>query len=127
MRLSVIADEVCLDSDRCWRVGLIIAELIRNATRHGFSGGPGSIRVEIAEASGLISCEVSDDGGVSSNAGSGRGLRLVQSLAMGLGGSVQWQFTPDGCSAHLQFARATGAGSSVASKFDLRQSKGRDR
>ena len=105
VRLIVSADEVWLDADRCWRVGLIVAELIRNAARHGFAGGPGNIRVEITETAGNINCRVRDDGRGAALGGGGRGSRLVQALAGELCGAVDWEFTPTGCCAGLQFAR----------------------
>lgn len=105
VRLTVSADEVWLDADRCWRVGLIVAELIRNAARHGLSGGPGNIRVETTETLGQISCQVRDEGSGAPLASGGRGRRLVQALAGDLGGSVDWNFTPSGCRARLEFAR----------------------
>jgi two-component sensor histidine kinase len=52
VRLLVDADEIWLESGRSWRVGLIVAELIRNAARHGLGGGPGAIRVEIVKTCG---------------------------------------------------------------------------
>jgi two-component sensor histidine kinase len=105
VRLTLRADDVWLDADRCWRVGLIVAELVRNAARHGLSGGPGAIRIEIAETSERISCRVRDDGRGTPSETIGRGRRLVQALAGELGGSVDWTFTPSGCSARLEFAR----------------------
>ena len=105
VRLTLSADDVWLDADRCWRVGLIVAELVRNAARHGLSGGPGAIRVEITEASELIRCRVCDDGHGIPAETIGRGRRLVQGLAAELGGSVDWAFAPAGCCVHLEFAR----------------------
>lgn len=103
VRLSLQTDEIWLSADRCWRVGLILAELIRNAARHGLVGGPGRIWVAIGETAGRICCEVRDDGRGRPGA-SGRGRRLVQALAADLGGSAAWVFTPTGCSARLIFA-----------------------
>lgn len=65
VRPLVDAEEIWLESGRSWRVGLIVAELIRNAARHGLADGPGAIRVSIAESCGWASCEVSDNGTVS--------------------------------------------------------------
>jgi two-component sensor histidine kinase len=45
LRLRVTADEVWLDASRCWRVGLVVAELVRNAARHGLADGAGAIWV----------------------------------------------------------------------------------
>jgi len=110
VRLTVSAEEVWLDADRCWRVGLIVAELVRNAAAHGLSGGPGAIRVEIGEASGRISCRVCDDGHGMPTKSLGRGRRLVQALAAELNGSVDWIFAPAGCCALLEFARPAHVG-----------------
>jgi two-component sensor histidine kinase len=103
VRLTVIADEIWLDADRCWRVGLIVAELVRNAARHGFSGGPGAIWVEITEASGRINCLVCDDGCGAPTTRTGRGRRLVEALARELCGSADWCFAPGGCCVRLDF------------------------
>jgi two-component sensor histidine kinase len=110
VRLTLSADQVWLDAGQCWRVGLIVAELIRNATRHGFSGGAGAIRIELTETSGRIGCRVCDDGrGGAPRTGAGRGRRLVQTLAGELGGWVDWTFTPDGCCVRLAFPRSAAA------------------
>src|SRR5438128_12455307 len=36
-----------MNSERCWRLGLIVSELITNAERHAFRNGGGLIRVEL--------------------------------------------------------------------------------
>lgn len=102
VRLLVDADEIWLESDRSWRVGLIVAELIRNAARHGLGGGPGAIRVSIAEAGGWVSCVVSENGRLPGAAKPSRGRGLVEALAAELGGSVDWWFRPAGCLARLE-------------------------
>jgi two-component sensor histidine kinase len=110
MRLRVTADEVWLDADRCWRVGLIVAELVRNAARHGLSGGAGAIWVVVEDAAGCVRCSVCDDGGGAPGGRAGRGRRLVQALAAELGGSVAWSFAPNGCCAVLEFDRSPEPG-----------------
>ena len=40
LRLAVVSP-VALDHARCWRVGLIVSELITNAARHGLPSGHG--------------------------------------------------------------------------------------
>jgi two-component sensor histidine kinase len=108
VRLALDADEIWLDPAHCWRVGLIVAELIRNAARHGLAGRAGHIRVEIGEACGRVVCEVRDDGRGRAGA-SGRGRRLIQALAADLGGSVDWAFTTSGSSVRLSFASSSTA------------------
>jgi two-component sensor histidine kinase len=102
VRLLIDADEIWLESGRSWRVGLIVAELVRNAARHGLGRGPGAIRVSLGQACGWVSCRVSDSGGAAGDAPPGRGRRLVEALAAELGGSVDWWFTPAGCLARLE-------------------------
>jgi two-component sensor histidine kinase len=101
VRLLVEADEIWLESGRAWRVGLVVAELVRNAAQHGLDGGPGAIRVSIVEAGGRVGCRVSDNGHVRSPSNPGRGCRLVEALAAELGGSAEWRFTASGCHAQL--------------------------
>ena len=102
--LEVTADEVWLNSDRCWRVGLILSELITNAVRHGLGGKPGVIRIEIADHEGQVGCYV-DNGGRACPGLPGRGTRITQKLATELGGSIEWSFRQGGCTACLEFPR----------------------
>jgi two-component sensor histidine kinase len=102
VQLLVDADEIWLESGRSWRVGLIVAELVRNAARHGLCCGPGAIRVSITEDCGSVTCRVGDNGRLARDAEPGRGRRLVEALAAELGGSVDWWFTPAGCLARLE-------------------------
>jgi two-component sensor histidine kinase len=123
VRLCVQAEEISLGAERAWRVGLIVAELIRNAARHGLCGGGGRIWVDITEAGGRIVCEVRDDGRRAPGAVAGRGRRLVQALAADLGGAVDWVFATTGCSACLTFPSPSAhaarlPGCSQAASFD---------
>jgi len=107
IRLVLETDEVWLDADRCWRAGLIVAELIRNAVRHGLADCTGRIRVTVNRTSGCVSCLVCDNGsGRPHLQQPGRGRRLVQALAAELDGSVSWRFTPSGCHVEFHFPEA---------------------
>jgi two-component sensor histidine kinase len=103
IRMVVTADEVCLSAEQCWHVGLIIAELVRNAARHGLSGCAGEIRLDVLERFGRIRCTVRDTGRPGAVDAVGRGRRVVQAMAHRLGGSVEWAFTSTGCCARLEF------------------------
>lgn len=100
------ADEVWLDASRCWRVGLVIAELVRNAARHGLADGASAIWVVVEDLAGRVRCSVCDDGAGAPHARPGRGRRLVQAFAADLGGAVTWSFAPNGCWAVLEFDAA---------------------
>ena len=80
-----------------------MAELIRNAGRHGLAGRAGCIRIGFTRVSDGVRCVVSDSGRASSDPKHGRGRRLIEMLAAELGGEVSWRFTPAGCIAELAF------------------------
>ena len=108
--LSLSTDEIWIDGARGWRAGLIVAELIRNAVRHGLQGRSGIIGVEVRKKGSRIQCIVSDDGRAASNPAEGRGRRLVRALAAELHGSVNWRFTNSGSIADVEFPVVQPAG-----------------
>jgi two-component sensor histidine kinase len=61
LRLVVVSSGA-LDHARCWRVGLIVSELITNAARHGLPSGRGEICVSVAANAAQVVCRVSDNG-----------------------------------------------------------------
>lgn len=99
--LTVEADEVWLPADQCWRLTLILAELIRNGARHGLAGRPGNILVRICSEGDRVTCIVCDDGRSSRAIKIGRGRSLVLSLAAEIGAQVEWLFLPQGCLARV--------------------------
>lgn len=104
VRLVLQADTLLLPAERCWRIGLIVTELVRNAARHGLGGGAGLVLVRaISEADGL-SCIVCDNGtGIVKASGGGLGQRLVRDLAAALGGTARWRSTAHGTTAQADF------------------------
>jgi len=104
IRLTLIELPVELDAQRCWRVGLVISELITNAVRHGFRGSEsGAITVEMARSAGDIQCWVNDNGRPGLTLTAGGGTCLVDSVAEDLGGFVARQFRGDGTTVCLSF------------------------
>jgi two-component sensor histidine kinase len=89
-------EPLLLRADRCWTLGLIVSELITNASRHAFGITKGTIRIELLNSRSCIKCCVSDNGSVRDVVRPGNGLKIIQSLARGLGGSVDHQFGPNG-------------------------------
>jgi two-component sensor histidine kinase len=100
--LTLIEEPIELDAERCWRVGLIVSELIANAARHGLRGRAGGIVVELATCNGAVECRVADDGS-SVDPKPGRGARIAGALALELGGRIDWEFGPRGTTARLCF------------------------
>jgi len=102
IQLTLETDEIWLTSDRAWRVGLAVAELIRNAARHGLRGRAGAITIRITLSHGEMVCLIADDGRGLADLRSGRGMSLVRTLALELGGSVDWWPSEQGCVACLR-------------------------
>lgn len=103
IQLTVATDEIQLDPARCWRVGLIISELIRNAARHSLKDGRGSIRVTLNRNGSSISCVVCANGCPAFDLSEGRGRRLIRGVTAELGGVVEWKFTQCGSFAGVRF------------------------
>lgn len=76
-----------LESKRCERLGLIIAELVTNAAKHAFpSQQPGLIRIEAFYQDGFWHCSVKDSGVGACGARGGVGGRIIEDLARSIGG-----------------------------------------
>jgi two-component sensor histidine kinase len=101
--LTLIEQSIEIDGKRCWLVGLIVSELITNAVRHGFGGGPGAITIEMARSPGFVHCRISDDGRPSIGSPPGSGTYLTDSLAAELGGFIDRQFSNAGTTVVLSF------------------------
>jgi len=81
IELILIEQPFRMSAERCWVMGMIVAELITNAIRHAFDAQGGTIRVECLKSGGYVKCRVSDDGSAMTNVKPGNGLRIVDSLA----------------------------------------------
>ncbi|HEX4079706.1 MAG TPA: sensor histidine kinase [Rhizomicrobium sp.] len=103
IRLTLVTQDMEIAPERCWRVGLILSELITNSVRHAFLSPGGTIAVEIQSAEGVVQCLVSDNGRSTAGASPGRGTRIVDALAGELGGSVWREFNSEGTTVLLMF------------------------
>ena len=103
IELTVDAAPLQLHSVQCWRMGLIVAELVTNSARHAFSGNGGVIHVELMSWDAAVECCVEDNGCAACDVRPGRGLRIVAALTEKLGGSVDHRFGPQGTRSTLTF------------------------
>jgi two-component sensor histidine kinase len=104
IELTVSAAPLKLHSVQCWRMGLIVAELVTNSARHAFSGTGGIISVELAcPETAAVECCVEDNGSALENVRPGRGLRIVAALTEKLGGTMDQRFGPRGTRSTLSF------------------------
>ena len=98
IKLVLATETVWLHSERCWRLGLIVHELITNAARHAlFQEGDGEVEVDLSRAGGFVRCMVTDNGLPPANVKSGRGLRILGDLAESLGGYVDHSSAKGSC------------------------------
>ena len=89
IELRLVERPFRMDSERCWRLGLIVSELITNAERHAFRNAGGCIRVELLPSQSFAECRVTDDGTNEGNINlPGHGLSIVEALARSLGGTI---------------------------------------
>lgn len=99
--------DLWLDSDRCWRMGMILHELITNAVKHAFADGNGEVRVEAMDTGEFVECRVLDNGSAPKNISRGRGLTIINGLTKALDGRFEQQFWPWGSTSTLIFPRTT--------------------
>src|SRR5262249_22933141 len=62
IKLVLAARPLPMESGQCWRLGIILYELITNVARHAFDGGGGEIRIELCRSRSFIQCHVLDNG-----------------------------------------------------------------
>src|SRR5258707_8668855 len=96
VELVLVDRPLRMNSDRCWRLGMIVSELITNAARHAFHESGGVIRVDLRSSQSFVECRVTDNGTVAANIRPGHGLEIVEALAKGLDGKIDQQFGPQG-------------------------------
>lgn len=92
-----------MQSERCWRLGLIISELITNSERHAFAGRGGVIRLDLQSSTSFVECRMTDNGKSEPATRPGHGLKIVTALARGLGGAFKQHFGPQGATSILIF------------------------
>jgi two-component sensor histidine kinase len=103
IELIFVERPLLMNSERCWRLGLIVSELVTNAARHAFHDGGGVIRVELLPANSSVECRIADNGAGEANIRPGRGLKIVEALAESLGGSIDQHFGSRGTVSILSF------------------------
>jgi two-component sensor histidine kinase len=106
IELTVSAAPLKLHAVQCWRMGLIVAELVTNSARHAFAENGGIISVELASWERGVECCVEDNGSAHADIRPGRGLRIVAALTEKLGGSIDQRFGPRGTRSTLTFPLA---------------------
>ena len=104
IRLALATESLPLQPERSRRLGLIVHELVTNAAKHAcFDARAGAIRVKLARIGAVVNCVVLANGSRSARGAAGRGLRISNDLAKGLGGRVEHGFGTEFTSVVLSF------------------------
>ena len=103
IHLVLAADRLLLDAERCWRLALIVHELVTNSARHAsFDNRSPEIRIELSRARSIVHCRVADNGS-GAKLKPGYGLKIVTQLAQSLGGLLKSEFDRESSSLVVHF------------------------
>ncbi len=111
--LSVTADPINIDPDRAVAVGVIVTELVINASKYAYPQGGGPVRIALLNGDDAIHLSVEDDGiglpeDLDANTG-GLGNRIVRAMAAKLGADLTFAPRHPGTRVSLSFPADAGA------------------
>ena len=109
VHLQLLEKKLEIDSEQCWRLGMIVSELVTHAARHSFRSRPARIWVAAARRGALIWSRVEDNGVPCEDGSEDRGMRLAGALARELHGELERYHRRDGCVATVLFPAACAA------------------
>jgi hypothetical protein len=96
IRLALATESLPLQPERCRRLGLIVHGLVTDAAKHAcFEARTGEITIKLTRVGTVVNCVVLDNGSRPARGAAGRGLRITNDLAKGLGGRVERGFGTD--------------------------------
>lgn len=104
---------ICVDAGRAVTLGLVLTELIINAQKYAYDGGPGPVRVRLEEDGDALRLIVEDAGKGGHQAGEGFGSMMIQSLVGQLNGHLDYRDACPGLCVVLK-APVAAAGASSA-------------
>jgi two-component sensor histidine kinase len=96
IELQFAGRPVEMNSERCWRLSMIISELITNAARRAFGDRGGKIQVKLFRSGPFVKCRVADDGAAPEKSRPGLGSAIVERLIASLDGTINQHFGPRG-------------------------------
>jgi two-component sensor histidine kinase len=103
IELVLVEHPLHMHSERSWKLGMIVSELITNSARHAFDGNGGTIRIELSGSGPFAQCCVTDNGSSQGSGRPGDGLKIVDALARELNGEIFHRFGADGALSVLIF------------------------
>jgi two-component sensor histidine kinase len=106
IELRFVEAPLRLDSEHCWKLGIIVCELVTNASRHAFTKRAGRITVEAHCTAEAVCCSVSDDGEGAQPSAHGLGLRIIDALLRDLDGTLERRTSAAGSTFTVSFPKA---------------------
>jgi two-component sensor histidine kinase len=104
IEMEYVDRALMIDSEKCWKLGMILFELITNSAKHAFREAAGTIKVEVLCVAGTARCRVADDGSSPGpSAEPGAGLSIVKALAFELGGTFHQRIDSRGSVSTVTF------------------------
>ncbi len=104
IQLAFATQSLVLQSERCWRLGLIVHELVTHAARHAcFDARAGQIKIKLTRIGALANCVILDNGSRSARDASDREFRIARDLAKAIGGRIEQGFGTEFTSVVLSF------------------------
>ncbi len=126
IRVSFSADDLRLEAERCWKLGLIVSELLTNVARHAqFDARHPELRVELMLAGNVVKCRISDNGSAPEPIQRGQGLTIIGELASSLGGRVHTSCAAEGFLVTFPLIEAEQHAAGAAHVVKLRRRKPR--
>jgi two-component sensor histidine kinase/DNA-binding winged helix-turn-helix (wHTH) protein len=103
IELQFVGRPLQMNSERCWRLAMIISELVANAARHAFGDAGGKIQIDLSRCGPFINCRLADDGTAPEKIRPGRGFAIVERLIASLHGTINQHFGPGGSVSDMNF------------------------
>lgn len=110
-QLTLKSEPLEIDPDRAVAVGIIVNELVINAVKYAYPGGPGPIHVELSRSGEQINLVVADEGvGLADTpapGSTGMGRRIVDAMAVKLEANIRLDRNHTGTRVILTMPRTT--------------------
>jgi len=104
IQLELVADRVPIEPDRCWRLGMIVCELVTNAARAVFRHGKGAtIRINLSQTESWAVCEVDSGATRRRPMECLASSKIVEELARSLDGTIVHRYGRSRSSSKLHF------------------------
>jgi two-component sensor histidine kinase len=109
IKLVLLESPLQIRSEQCWKLGMILTELITNSTRHAFDDRGGTIQIQMSASGPFALCCITDNGSSRGSHRPGQGLRIVDALAKEMNGRIDHRFGAGGATSVLRFPINGGA------------------